>query len=149
MEQPIATKSPSNSAMIIAGLGLLAMIAALSFADNSASHPVEKTPPAPPKSPAPPPSTTTTETTTTQAPTLQPNRRRKRKGSRKMRRNGHITKEEAIKEFRKHYVPSVVKRYGLSDKPAMRQAWNDYTDYLYHQGYISDKAVNNWVSPFA
>jgi hypothetical protein len=144
MDQSIVTKPASSSTLIIAALGLLAMVAALSFADNSASHPVEKTPPPAPKTP--PPSTTTTVTTTTQAPTLQPNRRRK--GRRKMRRNGHITKDEAVKEFRLHYIPAVIKRYGLGDKPAIRQAWNDYTDYLHRQGYISDNAVNNWVSPF-
>jgi hypothetical protein len=81
---------------------------------------------------------------------MAPNRRRgrRRKGRRHMRHNAHITKEEAVKEFRKYYIPAVVKRYGLNDKPAMRQAWNDYTDYLHRQGHISDRAVNNWTSPF-
>ena len=58
-----------------------------------------------------------------------------------------MTKVEAVKDFNNHVKPSIIKRYGKNDKPAMRQAWNDYIDSLQRDGRISMKQANTWDSP--
>ena len=58
----------------------------------------------------------------------------------------NITKKQAIEHFRKEHLPLVLDQCG-SDMPAIREAWNNFTDDLYKTGYISRKQVNDWCHP--
>lgn len=55
-----------------------------------------------------------------------------------MTRKTHMTKREALREFKAGYQ-------GSRDKASMRTAWNDYTDYLYKDGRISARQYDTWV----
>ena len=59
-----------------------------------------------------------------------------------------MTKNEAVGFFRKEILPEVVRRYGFSDRPAVRQAWNDYVDGLARRGLVTDRQRDTWSSPF-
>ncbi len=59
-----------------------------------------------------------------------------------------MTKVEAVKEFIEFHKPQVLKQYGPHDRPAMREAWNNYTDYLCKDGQITDKQYATWTGPF-
>lgn len=61
-----------------------------------------------------------------------------------MKRN--MTKAQAVAEWRKHVKPGIVRRYG-SDKPALRESWNNFTDMLCRDGRISMKQYESWDSP--
>jgi hypothetical protein len=54
-----------------------------------------------------------------------------------------MKKTEAIREFRAHYLPNIPKR----DKPMIREAWNNYTDYLCRCGRITEKQCATWDQP--
>lgn len=60
-----------------------------------------------------------------------------------------MTKEQALKDFKKHVIPEIIKRYGEDDVVAMRTAWVNYTDDLHRSGMISDNQVNSWDNPFS
>ena len=51
----------------------------------------------------------------------------------------HMTKREAVRHFRQHIAPH------YTDKPALRQAWNDWTDELAKAGH--PRAYNGWSQP--
>ena len=59
-----------------------------------------------------------------------------------------MTKREAVKEFKEHILPGVLKQYGPKDKPALRQAWNDWTDGLCKDKRITLKQYESWDNPF-
>lgn len=59
----------------------------------------------------------------------------------------YITKKEALKVFKKHYAPAILKQYGPNDKPAMRCAWNDYVDALVKE-QIAGPRANSWGNPY-
>jgi hypothetical protein len=60
-----------------------------------------------------------------------------------------MTKKQAIAEFVNSILYDIKRseRVGHIDKPARQMAWNDYTDSLHRNGYISDYQVNNWTQP--
>lgn len=60
----------------------------------------------------------------------------------------YMTKAEAVREFKEEVLPYVVAQYGKDDRPAIREAWNDWTDMLQKDGRISAKQYNTWVGPF-
>ena len=63
--------------------------------------------------------------------------------------NKYLTKKQALETFRADILPEVVARYGLfDDKPAISEAWNDYTDGLCRDGKISIKQYDRWGNPF-
>lgn len=53
------------------------------------------------------------------------------------------TKAQAIREFREEILPLLPK----GDKPAMREAWNNWTDALCKDGVISSHQYETWVGP--
>ena len=57
-----------------------------------------------------------------------------------------MTRDDAIKEFKRNILPLLRAEYG-HDIPAVRQAWNNFTDTLRRDGLITDHQVNTWVSP--
>lgn len=59
-----------------------------------------------------------------------------------------MTKTEAIKEFYRDILPQVYQTYGKRDKPAIREAWNNFTDALQKDGRITEEQYNNWSNPF-
>lgn len=62
-----------------------------------------------------------------------------------------MTKREALAYFRASILPLVRIDYeqdGQVDHPARAEAWSNYTDNLYRNGYITDRQVNTWVNPF-
>lgn len=60
-----------------------------------------------------------------------------------------MTKTEAIAEFKSEVLPYVLAKYGPNDKPAKREAWNDWTDALCKEGRITAKQYDTWAGPFA
>lgn len=58
------------------------------------------------------------------------------------------TKKQALTEFKRSVEPYILKVYGPRDKPAMRCAWNDWTDGLNRDGIISDHQDNTWTNPY-
>lgn len=59
-----------------------------------------------------------------------------------------MTKKEAVEEFKRDILPHVIERYGKNDKPACREAWNNYTDALCKSGLITQYQYNSWLHPF-
>ena len=59
-----------------------------------------------------------------------------------------MTKAEAVAEFNSEIRPLVVAKYGPNDKPALREAWNDWTDGLCKARRITTKQYETWVHPF-
>jgi hypothetical protein len=58
-----------------------------------------------------------------------------------------MNRPQALKRFKRDVAPSVVARYGKRDKPACREAWNDWTDSLYKNGEITQRQYNTWIGP--
>ena len=59
-----------------------------------------------------------------------------------------MTKVEAIKEFRAEILPYVHAKYGRTDRIAVREAWNDWTDGLYKDRRITQHQYDTWSGPF-
>lgn len=51
-----------------------------------------------------------------------------------------MTRLEAVREFNQYIVPSIPK----NDKPALRQAWNNFTDGLQKSGQITARQYDSW-----
>lgn len=73
--------------------------------------------------------------------------------------NEVMTKKEALKLFREEFpytqfcskVPVNItgdKTVTMYDRIARRQAWNQFTDSLCKEGYITLKQYESWVNPF-
>jgi len=65
-------------------------------------------------------------------------------------RRRHMTKQEAEMEFVVYILPEVKRRYeqgGHMDKPARREAWNNYTNDLHRHGLITDRQYDRWLGP--
>lgn len=52
---------------------------------------------------------------------------------------------DARRIFNEEVKPLVIEQYGKDDRPALEEAWNDWTDMLYKDGVISAKAYQNWT----
>ena len=50
---------------------------------------------------------------------------------------------QALDEFNTYYMPNI----NSNDRPAIRQAGNDYVDYLRKDGQITEKQARNWIIP--
>lgn len=59
-----------------------------------------------------------------------------------------MTKDEAVREFRNTVLPLVIQQYGKNDKPAIREAWNDWTDSLCKDRQITLHQYETWTNPF-
>jgi len=58
-----------------------------------------------------------------------------------------MTRLQALKQFKREVAPSVVARYGKNDKPACREAWNNWTDMLHKDGKITRQQYDTWIGP--
>ncbi len=54
-----------------------------------------------------------------------------------------MNKKQAEQIFKAEIMPYLPK----NDKPALRMAWNDYTDSLCRDGQITSKQYQNWTQP--
>ncbi len=59
-----------------------------------------------------------------------------------------MTKKEAVEEFEEYVLPEVLRVYGRRDRPAVREAWNNYTDMLQKDGRITARQYDTWVGPY-
>jgi hypothetical protein len=57
-----------------------------------------------------------------------------------------MLKSVAVQEFLATVLPGVVKQFG-SDKDAIAEAWNVYTDGLCRDGRITAKQFETWDHP--
>jgi hypothetical protein len=48
-----------------------------------------------------------------------------------------MTKSQAINLFKREILPEVIKKYGKNDLPAIRTAFNDFTDTLCKNGDLT------------
>jgi hypothetical protein len=58
--------------------------------------------------------------------------------------------QDAVEEFKSLIMPLVQRTYekdGHVDRPARREAWNNWTDSLCKDGIISDWQYENWSQP--
>ena len=59
-----------------------------------------------------------------------------------------MTKREALAEFNENVKPLVFAQYGENDKPALREAWSNYTDWLCKDSRITQHQYDTWTGPF-
>jgi len=59
-----------------------------------------------------------------------------------------MNKRDVLDEFKRDILPIIVQQYGKNDKPAISQAWNDYTDMLCKDGQITQRQYDTWTNPF-
>jgi len=55
------------------------------------------------------------------------------------------SQREARKIFNEEVKPAVVAHYGKNDRPALDEAWNNWTDMLCKEGRISSRAYDTWT----
>jgi hypothetical protein len=58
-----------------------------------------------------------------------------------------MTKADAVRGFKRDVLPIVRQRYGRRDRAAMREAWNEWVDYLCREGRITERQAATWDSP--
>jgi hypothetical protein len=61
-----------------------------------------------------------------------------------------LTLDQAWRDFKREILPSIKMQYEknkIPDKPARREAWNDYINMLARSGAISDKDAATWTHP--
>ena len=59
------------------------------------------------------------------------------------------TKAQALSQFRYNWKVATSLNPSLKDDVvAKREDWNNFTDALCKEGYISENQYNNWSNPF-
>lgn len=61
-----------------------------------------------------------------------------------------MTKQQAVVEFKDHVLPLVQQQYeqdGQRDRPARREAWNNFTDALCKDRRITERQYMTWIGP--
>lgn len=61
-----------------------------------------------------------------------------------------MTKREAVELFKSEVLPVIRRKYerdGRKDRPARREAWNNWTDDLAKCGDISPRQYDRWLAP--
>lgn len=64
--------------------------------------------------------------------------------------NEALTRTQVWSQFKSEVLPGIKKKYernGRPDKPARREAWNDYVDSLVKDGSVSSEAADGWHHP--
>lgn len=57
------------------------------------------------------------------------------------------TKAEIKTRFCAEVLPEILRVHGSDDKPALDQAWNDFTDMLCKAGEITSRQYSTWTPP--
>lgn len=50
--------------------------------------------------------------------------------------------------FLETYGRKLINEWRRTDRPALREAWNDFTDDLCKSGVITPKQYDTWLNPF-
>ncbi|UNH61129.1 hypothetical protein SSZBM1_12 [Synechococcus phage S-SZBM1] len=59
------------------------------------------------------------------------------------------TKAQALSQFRYNWKVATLAKPSLKDDVvAKREAWNNFTDALCKEGYISESQYERWSNPF-
>lgn len=61
-----------------------------------------------------------------------------------------MNKQEALREWRGHYLPAIKHRFeadGIADYPARCESWGAFTDMLCKEGRITSKQYSTWSAP--
>jgi len=58
------------------------------------------------------------------------------------------TKAQALQQFRYNWKVSTKGTKWAEDVIAKREAWNNFTDALCKEGYITDSQYDRWTNPF-
>lgn len=58
-----------------------------------------------------------------------------------------MTKNEAVEQFKREVLPAVAAKYGRGDRPALAEAWNNWTDALCKEGRITERQYSTWTHP--
>jgi len=61
-----------------------------------------------------------------------------------------MTREQAIKQWKDQCVQQIKDWYeqdGIPDYPARCESWNEFTDELCKDGYITLKQYSTWAAP--
>jgi hypothetical protein len=59
-----------------------------------------------------------------------------------------ITKAQALQQFRYNWKVETKGTQWATDVIAKRESWNNYTDALCKEGYITMKKYESWSNPF-
>lgn len=60
-----------------------------------------------------------------------------------------ITKAQALQQFKYNWKVATLANPSLKDDVVWKRTeWNDFTDALCKEGYISDNQYNTWSNPF-
>lgn len=59
-----------------------------------------------------------------------------------------MTQKEAKQEFIESVGPLWIRECRASDKPALQEAWNNFTDRLCKDGRITQRQYDTWLNPF-
>jgi hypothetical protein len=62
-----------------------------------------------------------------------------------------MSEVDAIAEFEQYILPQIQEMYeqdGIVDYIARREAWNDWTDGLCKDGYITVEQYETWDNPY-
>jgi len=59
-----------------------------------------------------------------------------------------LNKKEAYKMFMEYDYPAIVEQYGRDDRIAIREGWNNFTDFLCKDGRITEHQDYTWSNPF-
>lgn len=59
-----------------------------------------------------------------------------------------MTKVQVKGAFDEYVKPCVIAQHGKDDKPAIREAWNNYTDSLCKDGFITPHQYDTWSGPY-
>jgi len=59
-----------------------------------------------------------------------------------------MTRAEAIRMFEESVLPQVIATYGVNDRPARDEAWNNWTDMMAKDGEISWDDLESWDHPY-
>ena len=59
-----------------------------------------------------------------------------------------LTYDEAVVRFNEGAAQHIIKHYGIDDRIALAEGWNNWTDALCKDGEITDFQYNNWDNPF-
>ena len=60
----------------------------------------------------------------------------------------YMTYAKACEEFKETIEPLVVAQYGRDDDVALREEFNNWTDYLCKDGRITSNQYNTWDNPY-
>lgn len=59
-----------------------------------------------------------------------------------------MTKDQAKRIFEEEYYNGNIRKAIRHDRVEVRCAWCDFTDYLCHNGDITERQANTWTCPW-